>query len=104
MTEALSLSIFTIESDQKPVLAFAAKKYEEAEAFFRNEAVRTKLRSASSGGVPLCDDLSILRIPLANSQERARYREKLAERPTSNPAMTVFLVDLDPGEPSNGKV
>jgi hypothetical protein len=30
MSEPLSLSIFTIEVDRKPVLAFAAKKYEEA--------------------------------------------------------------------------
>jgi hypothetical protein len=96
MTEALSLSIFTIESDQKPVLAFAAKKYEEADAFFRNEALRKKLRSASSGGVPLCDDLSILRVRMANAHERVRYRERLAERPTSRLA-TVFLVDVDSG-------
>jgi hypothetical protein len=53
MSEILSLSIFTIEADQKPVLAFSAKKYEDAESFFRDERVRTKLRSVSSGGVPL---------------------------------------------------
>ena len=32
MSEPLSLSIFTIEADRKPVLAFAAKKYEDAGA------------------------------------------------------------------------
>jgi hypothetical protein len=53
MIEQLSLSIFTIEADRRPVLAFAAKKYEEADVFFRDERVRTKLRSASSAGVPL---------------------------------------------------
>jgi hypothetical protein len=96
MTDALSLSIFTIESDRKSVLAFAAKKHEEADTFFRDEAVRTKLRSASSTGVPLCDDLSILRIRLANADERARYREKIAEGlPTSLAA--IFLVDVDGG-------
>jgi hypothetical protein len=52
MTEPLSLSIFTIEADRKPVLAFAAKKFEEADAFFRDERVRTKLRSANTAGVP----------------------------------------------------
>jgi hypothetical protein len=96
MSEPLSLSIFTIEADRKPVLAFAAKKFEEADTFFRDERVRTKLRSASSGGVPLCDDYTILRIRLANADERARYREKAAGRTTGNPA-AVFLIDVDEG-------
>jgi hypothetical protein len=90
MSEPLSLSIFTIEIDRKPVLAFAAKKYEEADAFFRDEGVRIKLRSASSAGVPLCDDLSIL------PDERARYREKAAAMSTGVPA-AVFMVDVDEG-------
>ena len=68
---ALSLSIFTIEADLKPVLAFAAKKHEEADAFFRDERVRSKLKAVSSGGVALCDDYSILRIRLSNADERA---------------------------------
>jgi len=96
MTKEFSLSIFTIEADLKPLLAFAAKKHQDAEAFFRDEKVRTKLRSASSGGTPLCDNHSILRIRLANADERARYRERLAARPTANPA-AVFLVDVDAG-------
>jgi hypothetical protein len=96
MIEPLSLSIFTIEADRKPMLAFAATKFEEADTFFRDERVRTKLRSASSGGVPLCDDYTILRIRLANAGERARYREKAAAKSTGDPA-AVFLVDIDEG-------
>jgi len=94
MNEALSLSIFTIEADRKPLVAFAVKKYEEAEIFFRDERVRTRLRSARCNGVPLCDDLTILRIRLANGEERARYRAKMAGRSTGD-AVTVFLVDVD---------
>jgi hypothetical protein len=94
MTEPLSLSIFTIEADRKPVLAFAAKKYLDADAFFRDERVRTKFRAASSGGVPLCDDLSILRIRLANADERGRYREKASANSTGDPA-AIFLIDID---------
>jgi hypothetical protein len=94
MTELSSLSIVTIEADREPLLAFAAKKFEKADAFFRDERVRVKLRSASSSGVPLCDDLSILRIRLANADERARYREKTSANSTGNPA-AVFLVDID---------
>jgi hypothetical protein len=62
VSETLSLSIFTIEADRKPLLAFGANKYQEAEAFCADERVRTKLRSVRSGGVPVCDDHSILRV------------------------------------------
>jgi hypothetical protein len=34
MSETLSISIFTIEADSKPLLAFAAKKHQEAVAFY----------------------------------------------------------------------
>jgi hypothetical protein len=37
MSETLSFSIFTIEADRKPLLAFGAKKYQEAEAFCADE-------------------------------------------------------------------
>jgi hypothetical protein len=94
MSEAFSLSIFTIEADLKPVLAFAAKKHHEAEAFFRDERVRNKLRSVTSGDVPLCDDYSILRVRLATSDERARYHDLTKQRSMENLA-TVFLVDVD---------
>ena len=93
MSAPLSLSIFTIEADRKPVMAFVAKKHEEADAFFRHERVRIKLRSVSSGGVPLCDDLSTLR--LANAAERVRYREKMATSSIGD--RVVFLVDVDRG-------
>jgi hypothetical protein len=91
---ALSLSIFTIEADLKPVLAFAARKHEEADAFFRDERVRTKLKSVRSGGVALCDDYSILRIRLANADERARYRDKTTTSSIGYHA-AAFLVDVD---------
>jgi hypothetical protein len=91
---ALSLSIFAIEADRKPVLAIAVKTHEEADAFIRDERVRTKLKSVRSGGVALCDDLSILRVRLANAAERARHREKTKTSSMGDQA-AVFLVDVD---------
>ena len=95
MSETPSLSIFTIEADRKPLLAFAAKKHQDAEAFCADERVLTKLRSVSSGGVPLCDDYSILRVRLATSDERARYHERTKYRPSMENRAAVFLVDVD---------
>ena len=62
MSEPLSLSIFTIEADRKPALTFTAKKQTDAEAFFRDEMVHTKLRLAISGGVALCDEPTTLEL------------------------------------------
>jgi hypothetical protein len=92
MSEPLSLSIFTIEADRKPVLAFAAKKHTDAEAFFKDEMVRAKLRLTISGGVALCDELTTLGVRLANPIERARYRERIA---AGGDSASVFLVDVD---------
>jgi hypothetical protein len=98
MSETLSLSIFTIEADRKPLLAFAAKKHQDAEAFCADERVLTKLRSARSSGVPLCDDYSILRVRLATSYERARYHDRTKNRPFMENRAAVFLVDVDVNE------
>jgi hypothetical protein len=93
--EAPSLSIFTIEADRKPFLAFAAKKYQEAAAFCADERVLTKLRSVRSSGVPVCNDDSILRVRLATSDERARYRDWTKQRSSKENLAVVFLVDID---------
>jgi hypothetical protein len=70
IAEELSLSVFTIEVDRKSVVAFAARKYSEAEAICADERIRDKLSSARSGGKPLCDELAILRLRLANPDEK----------------------------------
>ena len=95
MINKLSLSVFTIETDRKPILAFAAKKHHEAETFCADERVRSKLRSARSGGVPLCDDYSIFRVRLAHADERARYQEQTTSQPSVGDLAAVFLVDVD---------
>jgi hypothetical protein len=92
MSEPLSLSIFTIEADRKPIMTFAAKKHQDAEAFFADERVRTKLQSTTSGGAAILDDRSIIRVRIANAAERARYHEKTAELETPG---VIFLVDID---------
>jgi hypothetical protein len=99
MSETLSLSIFTIEADRKPLLAFAAKKHKEAEAFCADERVLTKLRSVRSSGVPLCDDHSILHVRLATSDERARYHERTKQRSSMEHLAAVFLVDVEKHSP-----
>ncbi|MDR3486687.1 MAG: hypothetical protein P4M05_17520 [Bradyrhizobium sp.] len=95
MSETLSLSIFTIEADRKPIFAFAAKRYQEAEAFCADERVLTKLKSVSSGGIPLCGEHSILRVRLATPDERARYDDRRKRRSSMENRAAAFLVDVD---------
>jgi hypothetical protein len=92
MSEPLSLSIFTIEADRKPIMTFAAKRHRDAEAFFSDERVRARLQSARSGGSPVLDDRSILRVRMANAAERVRYQEKTVGM--AKPGV-VFLFNLD---------
>jgi hypothetical protein len=88
----LSLSIFTIEADRKPIMAFAAKKHQDAEVFFGDERVRVRLQLSTSGGKPVLDDRSILRVRIANAAERAVYRERTAGLATPG---VVFLIKID---------
>ncbi len=99
MSDELSISIFTLEADRKPVLAFAAKKHHEAEAFRADERTLMKLMSVRSGGVQVCDEHSILRVRLAHPDERARYREQAASR-SSKGIAAVFLIDVEENDPS----
>jgi hypothetical protein len=62
MSDGLSLSVFTIEVDRKPVLALQGKKQSEIEYVLSDEHVRNQLAFLKSAGEPLCDDFSIFRI------------------------------------------
>lgn len=92
--DRLSLSVFTIEVDRRPVVAFAARKYSDAEAICADQRIRTKLNAARSGGKPLCDELATLRVRLANPEEKNRYREQTSAR-SADAGLPVYLVDLD---------
>jgi hypothetical protein len=75
MNDRLSFSIFTIEVDGKPALAFDAERYSETEAICGDEGLRAKLSLLKSGDVPLCGDNAILDVRLAHPDEAALYRQ-----------------------------
>ena len=95
MNDQPSLSIFTIEVDRQPVVAFACRKHSEAEQICADERVRAKLRPRNSGGKPLCDDFAILRVRLARANERAIYNEKAAAKSNDSSMLMVYLVEID---------
>lgn len=95
MIDGLTLSIFTIEADRRPIAAVPGKKQSEAEAILNDEYLREQFRLLKSEGKPLCDDLSILRMRIARPNERALYYENAAALLTGNGQLAVLLVELD---------
>jgi hypothetical protein len=77
----------------------SSKAKMSAEAFCADERVLTKLKSVSSGGVPLYDDYSILRVRLATPDERARYHDRTKRRSSMENRAAAFLVDVDEAYP-----
>jgi hypothetical protein len=95
MNNRLSLSIFTIEVDGKPTLAFGVKRYSEAKAICGDEQLLAKLSSLKSGGVPLCGDNAVLNVRLAHPDEAARYKQAVGAPESTDDLMLVYLVELD---------
>jgi hypothetical protein len=95
MNDRLSLSIFTIEVDGKPTLAFEAKRYSEAEAICANEGLRAKLSLLMSGDVPICGDNATLGVRLAHPDEAAIYRQEAGASQSTDDLMLIYLVELD---------
>ena len=95
MTGGLSLSIFTIEIDRKPIFAIQSKKHSDAEAILADENIRHQLGLLRSGGKPLCDDFSIFRIRLARADERALFYKNAPSLLTGNGELAVMLIELD---------
>jgi hypothetical protein len=56
MGDQLSLSLFAIESGQKPLIVFAAKTHREAEAFFADERFRANWRLTTSSGIAVLNE------------------------------------------------
>ena len=99
MNDRFSLSIFTIEVDGKPTIAFEAKRYSEAEAICRDEGLRAKLSLLTSGKVPVCGDNAILDVRLAHPNEAALYKKTAGTSQSADDLMLVYLVELDGPEP-----
>ena len=95
MNDRFSLSIFTIEIDGKPTLAFEAKRSSEAEAIRGNEGLRAKLSLLKSGDVPVCGDNAVLDVRLAHPDEAALYRQAAGASRSTEGLMLVYLVELD---------
>ncbi len=87
-------SIWTLEIDSKPTLAFEARKYHEADEIRRQKWLRVELGQQKINDVPLCRADSDLRIRLARPDEMVLYRQA-AEANKSSDDKLVYLIELD---------
>jgi hypothetical protein len=89
MTAHLQPSIWTLEIDGKPTLAFEAKKYREADDLYRQEWLRVELSLQKFNDVPLCGADSDLRLRLARPAEMVLYRHAVEADKSSDDSKLV---------------
>ena len=87
-------SVWTLEIDGKPTLAFEARKYREADEICHQEWLRVELGQQKINDVPLCHADSDLRIRLARPDEMVLYRQAAEADKSSNDKL-VYLIELD---------
>jgi hypothetical protein len=87
-------SIWTLEIDGQPTLAFEARKYREADEICRQEWLRFELGQQKINDVPLCRADSDLRIRLARPDEVFLYRQAAEANKLSDDKL-VYLIELD---------
>lgn len=104
MTPSLLPSIFTIEIDSKPTVAFKASNLREAFELCREDWLRADLTVLNSYRVPLCNPKSKLRARIATDLEIAAFRDGAAVVPPSDDILLVYLVELDSNAAANNPV
>ena len=85
-TMIFARSIWTLEIDGKPTLAFEAKKYREADEICHQEWLRVELGQRKINDVPLCSADSHLRIRLARPAEMLLYRQAVNQHRSGTPS------------------
>src|SRR5260370_5666061 len=88
-------SIWTLEIDGKPTLAFEAMKYREADEICHQEWLRLELDQRKINNVPLCGADSHLRIRLAPPAEMILYPQA-AENNKLSDVRAPHLIEVDP--------
>jgi hypothetical protein len=73
MIEEFSNSIFVLEADRRPIIAFSCRKQGNAEALIADEAFRKNLQTIVNASGPLVDAMSIFRVRLARYDEKVIY-------------------------------
>jgi len=85
--------VYTLEIAGKPVLAFPARSFREAQSLLKEEWLKTDLRETKSDGAPLWDGSAKLSVRNADGAESARFAQEV-RRVDADDLPIVYLVPL----------
>src|SRR5258705_3491538 len=88
-------SIWTLEIDGKPTLAFEAKKYREAYELCHEDWLRAELGLQKLHGVPLCGADSHLKIRLAPRAGKVPYPQTAEANKSPNQNKIGYFIEVD---------
>ncbi len=95
MNQVQVVSIFTIEIDGNPTIAFEARNMAEARGLCKEQWLLDDLGALSSGGSALCSVGAKLAVRRATERETLVYREAEQSIPASDDLVLAYLVELD---------
>ena|SRR5271165_357931 len=95
MNQIQVVSIFTIEINGNPTIAFEAKNMAEARGLCKEQWLLDDLGALSSGGLALCGVGAKLAVRRATEREMQVYREAERSVPASDDLVLAYLVELD---------
>ena len=95
MNQIQVVSIFTIEINGNPTIAFEAKNMAEARGLCKEQWLLDDLGALSSGGLVLCGVGAKLAVRRATEREMQVYREAERSVPASDDLVLAYLVELD---------
>ena len=96
---SFSGSVFAMEIDGKPTIAFEAKNLREASELCKEDWLRADLIALKSNGVPLCTPTAKLTVRRADELETQVYRDADLQADTDD-LVLAYLVELDGTRPT----
>lgn len=95
----LSLSsrsqIYTLEIDNRSILAFEAADMAEAQGICRDPDLRIDLCALTSEGTAICSEAAVLAVRAADANEIAAFERAVRLAPASDEPTMAFLIKVD---------
>jgi hypothetical protein len=89
--------VFTLEADDRPILAFEARATREAQSLCKESWLRSDLALLKSGGAPLLKPTAKLSVRPATAEEATIFAQGADAAKSSDDMVLVYLVELDGG-------
>jgi len=87
--------VFVLNIDQKPILAFVATRFSEAQELAKEAWLLEDLKRLSAGGAVLWDGSATIGVRNAEPSEVSIYEARIADADHDDGLALVYLVELD---------